>query len=185
MSIVLKMMGRDDISFEVSETGSILGRSRGSNINLVHNSVSSSHCEFYFANGHLAVRDLESTNGTFINGNLIHSSRLYADDVLRIGSIEFQLDIDAMTELEQNRYCKQEVNKNEADFNGHNLRGAGEKLSNFSISFGYNQKLKNKVKRRDNALKKELKNRVVKSRDKAKENNKSFLFKLKELTGLY
>ena len=56
--------------------------------------VSRGHAQVYAGDdGSVQVADLNSTNGTFVNGEAISSlTRLAGQDVLRIGSIEMRLD---------------------------------------------------------------------------------------------
>ena len=51
-------------------------------------SVSRRHAEVRFADGAWHVRDLESTNGTYVNGSRIETARLEAGDRLQVGRVE-------------------------------------------------------------------------------------------------
>ncbi len=54
--------------------------------------ISPSHCEILFENGFLYVQDLESAQGTFLNGMpLTTRRRIEEADVLRIGQIEMRI----------------------------------------------------------------------------------------------
>jgi pSer/pThr/pTyr-binding forkhead associated (FHA) protein len=47
------------------------------------------HCRLTaLPSGELEVRDLESTNGTYVNGRRIESARLASGDRLRVGRVE-------------------------------------------------------------------------------------------------
>lgn len=51
------------------------------------------HAEFYIKRGKLYVRDLESRNGTFVNGRRIKNERLREGDLVRIGpSLTFRVE---------------------------------------------------------------------------------------------
>ncbi|GEM_PF-5317091 len=68
----------------------IIGRADACNIVVVDPSVSSRHARIHYENGACALRDLESTNGTFVNGSrLITETQLRAGDVLNFGNIGF------------------------------------------------------------------------------------------------
>jgi hypothetical protein len=54
--------------------------------------VSDQHCEVLVDHDLVFVRDLNSTNGTFINHQPVHESMLYAGQVLQIGPLEMVLD---------------------------------------------------------------------------------------------
>lgn len=64
--------------------------------------LSGSHCEFTLENGMVFVCDLESTNGTFVNGVPITGLyRLFSDDILLIGSMEFRVLLDEDSDLDK------------------------------------------------------------------------------------
>jgi pSer/pThr/pTyr-binding forkhead associated (FHA) protein len=53
--------------------------------------ISRVHCRLTATNDELAVEDLESTNGTFVNGRRIDRSLLVAGDRLRLGRVELEV----------------------------------------------------------------------------------------------
>jgi hypothetical protein len=55
--------------------------------------VSSRHCEAQLNGNELSVRDLDSTNGTFINGAKIHQGTLRLGQILRLGQVEMRLQV--------------------------------------------------------------------------------------------
>src|ERR1700690_3659118 len=55
-------------------------------------SVSSHHCEVHLHGNEVLIRDLNSTNGTFINGEKIAESVLKPGQTLRLGNVELKLD---------------------------------------------------------------------------------------------
>ena len=69
-----------------------IGRAEGNHHDIPHGSVSSRHCEIVVHDATISLRDLGSTNGTFIDnqpaphGSLAHGQRL------KLGSIEFVVD---------------------------------------------------------------------------------------------
>ncbi len=58
-------------------------------------SVSSHHCEILLKGTDVVVRDLNSTNGTFINGEKIAEAALKPGQILRLGQIEMRLETEA------------------------------------------------------------------------------------------
>ena len=57
--------------------------------------VSRVHCRFSVStDGSVEVRDLDSTNGTWVNGERIQQSALSAGAVVRIGRVELTLERD-------------------------------------------------------------------------------------------
>ena len=66
-----------------------LGRATGADFSLDAALVSRVHCRLVSLPGdELEVRDLESTNGTFVNGTRIQKARLAPGDRIRIGRVE-------------------------------------------------------------------------------------------------
>ncbi len=68
-----------------------IGRGQGLELMLPSGSVSKAHAEIYEAEGSLRLRDLESTNGTFVNGQLIKDAAIREGDVLHFADFEFRL----------------------------------------------------------------------------------------------
>jgi DNA-binding CsgD family transcriptional regulator len=63
------------------------GRSSDSEISLGHISVSRNHAELRWDGRRLVVRDLNSRNGTFVNGRRVREAILGVGDVLRLGDV--------------------------------------------------------------------------------------------------
>jgi hypothetical protein len=78
-------------SFPLLEKLSI-GRSNQADLCLDNERVSRRHAELYFASGHWWLRDLGSSNGTFVNNTFIHEpTRLRDGDEIRIGDSLFRV----------------------------------------------------------------------------------------------
>lgn len=70
----------------------LVGREAGHAVILDSNNVSRQHAEFFILHEHMMVRDLGSTNGTFVNHKRIaEAHELVAGDVIRFADIEFRL----------------------------------------------------------------------------------------------
>ena len=66
-----------------------LGRAVGADFIVDAAMVSRVHCRLTsLADGALEVRDLDSTNGTFVNGQRVETARLAAGDRLQVGRLE-------------------------------------------------------------------------------------------------
>lgn len=66
-----------------------LGRATGADFIVDAALVSRVHCRLtVLPDGTLEVRDLESTNGTFVNGARVERARLQAGDRLQVGRVE-------------------------------------------------------------------------------------------------
>src|SRR5206468_7670080 len=66
-----------------------LGRNEQNDLPIDDPTVSSFHCEIDFEHGTVIVKDLGSTNGTFINSVPIRQAILEPGQTLRLGSVEF------------------------------------------------------------------------------------------------
>lgn len=69
-----------------------IGRDPELEMHLADAGVSARHCEIFESNGHLAIRDLSSTNGTFVNRQRLRGDRpLQEGDLLHIARRSFHL----------------------------------------------------------------------------------------------
>src|SRR5689334_524756 len=74
-----------------------LGRSESNHHPIPHSSVSSRHCEIIINDRTALVRDLGSTNGTFIDDERVQQGALLSGQRLRLGNVEFVLDAPELT----------------------------------------------------------------------------------------
>ncbi|MFZ1937006.1 MAG: FHA domain-containing protein, partial [Thermoguttaceae bacterium] len=72
--------------FELTEPTVRLGRDPSSTIPLHDTEVSRHHAEIRWIDGEYAISDLNSSNGTFINGQRIRQQQLASGDQLQVGS---------------------------------------------------------------------------------------------------
>lgn len=83
--------------FEIRESGFTIGRSAGCDIFIDDPAVSGRHCIIDIVPPGretdipgFRIRDLESTNGTFVNGEKIDQKDLRHDDTIRVGMKSFK-----------------------------------------------------------------------------------------------
>src|ERR1043166_5798154 len=69
-----------------------LGRSVENDIRINHATISTNHCEIIWMNDTVTIRDLDSTNGSFVDGQKIKESQLEPGQTLRLGEVELFLD---------------------------------------------------------------------------------------------
>jgi adenylate cyclase len=69
----------------------LVGRHRSCDIPLNFPTVSSRHCELEFRDGFWFVRDLDSSNGTRVNGTACSSQRLLPNDVLSMAKYRYSV----------------------------------------------------------------------------------------------
>ena len=86
------MTGR---THELKVDKTTIGRVEDNTFQIAEPSVSSHHCEILLRGSDVVVRDLNSTNGTFINGEKVTETVLKPGQVLRLGQIEMRLETDA------------------------------------------------------------------------------------------
>jgi hypothetical protein len=69
-----------------------VGRSRDCDVVVGEETVSRFHAELRHGDGdEWTVRDLDSTNGTWLNGSRIREARIFRGDVLRLGGLRLDL----------------------------------------------------------------------------------------------
>lgn len=69
-----------------------IGRNPTNDFRVPEASVSSFHCEISLEEKIITVRDVGSTNGTFVSGTRIRESILATGQILKLGSAEFRLE---------------------------------------------------------------------------------------------
>jgi hypothetical protein len=74
-----------------------IGRSIENHLQVPDPSVSSSHCEVIYSDANTLVRDLNSTNGTFIDGEPIQEGAIQLGQSLQIGNIQMRLEEPVIT----------------------------------------------------------------------------------------
>lgn len=82
-------LGKLDMS---KQTSMVIGRNPSCYLPLNHPTVSQRHAMIFKQNGGLAIRDLSSTNGTFVNGTRIKQVPLSSGDVVQIGPFKLVYD---------------------------------------------------------------------------------------------
>ena len=75
----------------VSEN-TVYGRSSSADVTVANDAVSSRHCQLTYVGGAYTLRDLNSTNGTFINGKRITTETLKPGDRVHMGPAAFQFN---------------------------------------------------------------------------------------------
>jgi CheY-like chemotaxis protein len=81
------------LSYDLGTHWVTIGRSADNAFQIVDTSVSGQHCEVRLHGNELDVRDLRSTNGTFIEGQSVTEAVLRSGQTLRLGEVELRLEI--------------------------------------------------------------------------------------------
>ena len=90
--IVLLSEGLTGRTYELKAEKTTVGRVEDNTFQIPDGSVSSHHCELILRGSDVLVRDLNSTNGSFINGERITEAALKPGHVLRLGMVEMRLE---------------------------------------------------------------------------------------------
>jgi len=77
-----------ELTLDLSEEILTVGRLPDNSLHLDHASVSSRHAEIVFENDSWLLRDLESTNGTFVNEEQVSEALLKDGDHIRFGGVD-------------------------------------------------------------------------------------------------
>jgi len=76
--------------FNLDRDNFIIGRSSGADIRLEQEAVSRNHCKLVNTGDSVIVRDLGSTNGTYVNDQLVDEYRMRDGDLLKVGRCIFK-----------------------------------------------------------------------------------------------
>ena len=135
--LVLLSEGLTGKSHELKVDKTTIGRLDDNAFQIPEPSVSSHHCEVLLRGNDIVIKDLNSTNGTFVNGEAVTTEAvLKPGQLLRLGQVEMRLETgDALAaaagkkKLEQTRVIPQGVKLNELEQQG--TRPVFEKNSPF------------------------------------------------------
>lgn len=95
--LVILSQGITGRAHELKVDKTTIGRVDDNTFPIAESSVSSHHCEIILRGNDVVVNDLNSTNGTFINGDKITGEAvLKPGQILRLGQIELRLDVEGV-----------------------------------------------------------------------------------------
>ncbi len=92
--LVVLSEGLKGRSYELVTVLTTIGRVDDNAFQIAEPSVSSHHCEILLRGNDIIVKDLNSTNGTYINGQPVTEAPLRPGQTLRLGQVELRLDGD-------------------------------------------------------------------------------------------
>lgn len=91
---LIMFRGAQRREFDLNAESTIIGRRPECTLRVPTRDVSRQHCEIRVSSTGVSVKDLGSSNGTYVNGKRVAESPLAAGDKLRVGPIVFLVQID-------------------------------------------------------------------------------------------
>lgn len=83
------------------------GRSKSSvDISIDDSKISSKHLEITYENKEIHIKDLGSTNGTYVNNRKIEGHRLYVYETVRIGNCLITICLEDLTDIEFKQFTR-------------------------------------------------------------------------------
>lgn len=90
--LVILNQGMTGRTFDLNVERTTVGRVEDNTFQIADASVSSHHAEVILQGSEVLIKDLNSTNGSFINGEKISESILKPGQTLRFGQVELKID---------------------------------------------------------------------------------------------
>lgn len=87
------------VDFRVRDRRCVIGRDTDVDLRIPVGTVSRQHCEVRIDDDEPVVRDLGSSNGTFLNGKRVTESVIDAGDLLRVGPTTFTVVVDGIPDV--------------------------------------------------------------------------------------
>lgn len=90
--LVILNQGMTGRTFDLNVERTTVGRVEDNTFQIGDASVSSHHAEVILQGPEILIKDLNSTNGSFINGEKISEAILKPGQILRLGQVELKID---------------------------------------------------------------------------------------------
>src|SRR5438270_11399318 len=95
MAVSLILVRADGRQSEIPlKTRAIIGRQTDCQIRIPSAGISRHHCELTHADGKVLLRDMGSSNGTYVNRQKIQQAQLAAGNLIAIGDMVFVVRVD-------------------------------------------------------------------------------------------
>ena len=92
--VLIRFKGEERREFALQDGVTSLGRRPEADLRIAARDVSRRHCQIVISDDGVLVRDLGSSNGTFVNDKRVAETALSAGDRLSVGPIAFVVQID-------------------------------------------------------------------------------------------
>lgn len=90
--LLVKTAGLENQLIELKLGTNRIGRNPENDFQIAHSTISSTHCELVLRESGVLLRDLESTNGTFVNGDPVREVELVPGQMVRLGDVELLVE---------------------------------------------------------------------------------------------
>jgi pSer/pThr/pTyr-binding forkhead associated (FHA) protein len=90
--LLIRTAGMQNQLIDLKLGANRIGRSPDNDFTITHPTVSTSHCEVVLMEEGVIIRDLESTNGTFVDGKQVREANLSAGQLVRLGDVELVVE---------------------------------------------------------------------------------------------
>ncbi len=80
--------------FQLDKSVCVLGRRQDCDLQIPLMGISRKHCQLSVQDGKVFVKDLGSSNGTFVNGKRVDNQELSPGDRLQVGLVVFVVQVD-------------------------------------------------------------------------------------------
>ena len=88
-----RLISSDGRTFSVGDQPLVIGRSPDVGVVVNDTNVSRRHAEVWRTSEGVAIRDLQSTNGTYVNGHRISAVSLSPRDDITVGPLHFRIEL--------------------------------------------------------------------------------------------
>ena len=118
MPIVVIVSDRENThKLTLNESEFTLGRSSSCHISIKDPMVSGKHCTVGLnENNRVIVKDLDSSNGTYLNGSKIMETSISIDDEVTIGEVRIWIDPNSLTPQERTSFNERVTQKTKLKF---------------------------------------------------------------------
>ncbi len=134
--LVLLSVGMTGRTHELKAQKTTIGRLEDNTFQVAEPSVSGHHCEVVLKGNEVLVRDLNSTNGTYVGGERVSEAAIKPGQIVRLGQVEMRLEPDTVPgpskKLDQTMVMQRGVSLNELVEHGTGAGGFDTASSGFA-----------------------------------------------------
>lgn len=107
MEIILSVNDGKKEKFYLLQESLTIGRSSKNDIVIDGDGVSNSHGQFYRSTGGVFYKDLNSKNGSFLNGDKIILCRIFIEDMISIEGVVITIDTKRMKKEDREKMSRE------------------------------------------------------------------------------